>query len=200
MRFFSIPSLFVCVVLLCSGLLLGQPSSPESSSSSSSSSPSVDFVIRMGQGGFSDDRSPARKLGGGQVNLDVYPRAWPVGISIFTEYYTNSASPTHSYEIADLIALNLLFRGRLFGVDRMHFFLGGGAGWVLVPVGEDSPDEYLSTDAYNLEAGVDVLAFWKIGFYGIGKYLYANRVMNNVAVIDFDEAIVMLGITFYFSL
>ncbi len=192
MKWFSIPSFFV---LLCSGLLLGQPSSPQSSSSSS-----FDFVIRMGQGGFSDDRSPIGKLGGGQVNLDVYPRAWPVGLSIFTEYYTNSASPSHSYEIADLIALNLLFRGQLFGVDRLHYFLGGGAGCLAVPEGEDSPDEYISTDVYNLEAGVNVLAFWKIGFYGIGKYLHAHRVMNNVAVIDFDEAIVMVGITFNFSL
>ncbi len=41
MKWFSIPSFFV---LLCSGLLLGQPSSPPSSSSSSSS---FDFVIRM---------------------------------------------------------------------------------------------------------------------------------------------------------
>ena len=165
MKWFSIPCLFV---LLCCGLLLGQPSSPASSSSSSSSS-CVDFVVRMGQGGFSDHRSPVGKLGGGQMNLDVYPRAWPVGVSIFTEYYTNSASPAHSYEIADLIALNLLFRGRLFGADRLHYFPGGGAGWLAVPVGEDSPDEYVSTDVYNLEAGVDVLAFWKIEFHGTRK-------------------------------
>ena len=196
MNRFSIPSFFV---LLCSGLLYGQPSSLPSSPSSSSSS-SVDFVIRMGQGGFSDHRSPLGKLGGGQMNLDVYPRAWPVGVSIFTEYYTNSASPAHSYEISDLIALNLLYRGRLFGVDRLHYFLGGGAGWLAVPVGEDSPDEYFSTDVYNLEAGVNVLAFWKIGFYGIGKYLHAHKVVNDVAVIDFNEGIILLGITFNFSL
>lgn len=29
-----------------------------------------DFTIRLGQGGFSDDRSPIGKLGGGQIALD----------------------------------------------------------------------------------------------------------------------------------
>lgn len=114
MKWFSIPSFFV---LLCSGLLLGQPPSPPSSSSSSS----VDFVIRMGQGGFYDNRSPIGKLGGGQLTLDVYPRAWPVGVSIITEYYANSASPSHSYEISDLVVLNLLYSRQLFGIRCMRY-------------------------------------------------------------------------------
>jgi len=41
---------------------------------------------------------------------------------------------------------------------------------------------------------------WKIGFYGIGKYLYAHRTVDDVAVIDFNEGIILLGITFNFSL
>ena len=71
---------------------------------------------------------PIGKLGGGQLTLDVFPRAWPVGVSIFTEYYTNSAYPTHSYEIADLAALNLLYRRQFFGVNRMQYFIGGAFG------------------------------------------------------------------------
>ncbi len=31
-------------------------------------SPAVDFTVRMGQGGFSDNRSPIGKLGGGQMS------------------------------------------------------------------------------------------------------------------------------------
>ena len=53
---------------------------------------------------------------------------------------------------------------------------------------------------YNLEAGINVRAFWKIGFYGMYKYLYANKEVNNLEVIDFNEHIFMLGITFSFSL
>ena len=33
----------------------------------------IDFTIRLGQGGFTDDRSPIGKLGGGQLALDLKP-------------------------------------------------------------------------------------------------------------------------------
>lgn len=196
MKRFSVPFLmvFVCVVLLFPGLLYAQ------SDSDSSSLPSCDFTIRMGQGGFYDDRSPIGRLGGGQATVDVYPRSWPVGVSIFTEYYTNSNDPTHSYEISNLVALNLLYTRQLFGINQVKYFLGAGAGWLDVPLGEDDPGEYVSTDVYNLEAGVSVLAFWKIGFYGVVKYLTAHRTMNGVDVINFDEIAWFVGITYSFSL
>jgi len=69
-----------------------------------SSSQAADITIRWGQGGFSDDRSPLGVLGGGQLTLDIKPAKFPLAISISGEYYTNSACPTHSYEIADLTA------------------------------------------------------------------------------------------------
>ena len=65
----------------------------------------IDFSLRLGQGGFQDDRSPIDKLGGGQLALDIKPNIFPVAISISNEYYTNSAEPTHSYEISNLTAL-----------------------------------------------------------------------------------------------
>jgi hypothetical protein len=52
---------------------------------------------------------------------------------------------------------------------------------------------------YNLEGGINVRAFWKIGFYGVGKVLYAKRTINNIKIIDFNERIVLLGITFNFG-
>jgi len=52
---------------------------------------------------------------------------------------------------------------------------------------------------YNIEGGINIIAFWKIGFYGIYKYLYANKEINSVKVIDFNERIVLLGITGNFS-
>lgn len=197
---------FCCAVLLFPGLLSAQSFPSFSSTSFSddslspvSSSPGIEFTVRMGQGGFRDDRSPIGKLGGGQFTLDIYPRGWPLGVSLFTEYYTNSNEPTSSYEIADLIALNLLYTRPLFGSNRLKYFFTGGAGYVKVPL-EDDPDEFVFTDVYNVEAGVSVMAFWKIGFYGVVKYFTAHRVMDGVDVIDFDELACLVGITFNFSL
>ena len=53
---------------------------------------------------------------------------------------------------------------------------------------------------YDIEGGINVRLFWKIGFYGIGKYLYAQKKNNNIKVIDFNEYIVLLGFTFNFGL
>ena len=75
----------------------------------SSTDKKIYFTIRLGQGGFTDDRSPIGKLGGRQLTLDIKPRTFPIAISISNEYYTNSADPTHSYEIAGLIAANFLY-------------------------------------------------------------------------------------------
>ena len=41
------------------------------------------FRIRLGQGGYRDDRSPVGKLGGGQLSLDVLPCILPVAISFY---------------------------------------------------------------------------------------------------------------------
>ena len=97
------------------------------------------FIIRTGQGGFNDNRSPIGKLGGGQLTLDIKPARFPIGISISGEYYTNSADPTHSYEIAGLTSVNLLFMTKLFRIDRANLFIGGGIGELEVPRGEDHP-------------------------------------------------------------
>ena len=69
-----------------------------------------------------------------------------------------------------------------------------------VPKGEDEPDEMERGILYNMEAGINVSVFWKIGLYGIGKYLYAMKEVNNTKVINFSEWIVLLGITFNFGL
>jgi len=59
--------------------------------SSSSKKKKVYLTIRLGQGGFRDDRSPIGKLGGGQLTLDIKPVKYPIALSITNEYYTNSA-------------------------------------------------------------------------------------------------------------
>ncbi|UCE06932.1 MAG: hypothetical protein JSW07_02515 [bacterium] len=164
--------------------------------SSSSKNKKVYFTIRLGQGGFRDDRSPIGKLGGGQLTLDIKPSKYPIALSISNEYYTNSADPTHSYEIASLIAVNLLYMTKLFKSEGTTFFIGGGIGGLQVPKGEDKPDEMERGMLYNIETGVNVRVFWKIGLYGIGKYLYAMKEVKDKKVINFSEWIMLLGITF----
>jgi len=157
------------------------------------------FTLRLGQGGFTDNRSPIGKLGGGQLTLDIRPRTFPIALSITNEYYTNSSDPTHSYEIASLIAFNFLYMTNLFNSERVNLFAGGGFGRLEVPKGEDEPEAMENGILYNIEGGINVIAFWKIGFYGVYKYLYANKEINDVKVIDFSEHIVLLGITINFG-
>ncbi len=171
-----------------------------STDSSSSKKKKVYFTIRLGQGGLRDDRSPLGKLGGGQLTLDIKPAKYPVALSISNEYYTNSADPTHTYEIAGLIAVNLLYMTKLFKSERTTFFFGGGIGGLEVPKGENETDEMEQGMLFNMEAGVNVRIFWKIGLCGIGKYLYAMKNVNNKKVINFNEWIMLLGITFSFGL
>ncbi len=160
----------------------------------------VDFIFRFGQGGFRDSRSPIGKLGGGQLALDIKPSTLPIALSISSEYYTNSANPTHSYEIPSLLSVNMLYMAQLFNIERANYFLGGGIGWLEVPKGEDDPDARVKGNLYNLEAGIHVRSFWKIGFYGVAKYLSAQKKVNNIKVIDFNEGIILFGVTFNFSL
>lgn len=112
----------------------------EMNNSTSSAQKSVNFTIRLGQGGFQDDRSPLGKLGGGQLALDVKLAKFPVAFSLTGEYYTNSADPTHPYEISDVTAVNLLYMTKPFKTERVTFFAGSGIGWLQVPKREDYPD------------------------------------------------------------
>ncbi|MFC1851185.1 hypothetical protein ACFL27_13400 [candidate division CSSED10-310 bacterium] len=84
----------------------------------------VSFTIRLGQGGFNDDRSPLGKLGGGQLTLDIKPAKLPLALSISSEYYKNRQFATHSYEIDNLYSLNVLYMSKPFPTERITVFLG----------------------------------------------------------------------------
>jgi len=166
----------------------------------------ADITIRWGQGGFTDDRSPIGKLGG-QLTLDIKPTEFPLAFSISGEYYTNSPAATHPYEIADLTSFNMLYMTKPFKNKNANVFMGGGAGWLKVPNGKivqiegrDEPEAMEKGIMYNLEAGINIRIFRKMGFYGICKHLYARKEKNNIKVIDFSERIVLLGFTFNFTL
>jgi hypothetical protein len=94
----------------------------------------------------------------------------------------------------------MLYMAQLFNIERANYFLGGGIGWLEVPKGEDEPDARVKGKLCNLEAGINVRAFWKIGFYGVAKYLSAQKRVNNIRVIDFNEGIILLGVTLNISL
>lgn len=190
--------LFILVFYPC--FKLNAQKMVSSTDSLSSTEKKIDFTFRYGQGGFTDNRSPIGKLGGGQLALDVKLSKFPIAISFFSEYYTNCADPTHSYEIAGLFGVNFLYVTKLFKIERADLFAGLGLGGLGVPKSEDKPSPLEKGIFYNIEGGINIRAFWKIGFYGIYKYLYAQKKVNNLKVIDFSEHIVLLGITYNFSL
>ena len=159
-----------------------------------------DFTIRLGQGGFSDNRSPVGQLGGGQLAFDIKPKNFPIALSVSGEYYTNSAGPTHSYEIEDATVINILYMKKVLQSERTILFAGGGMGWLEVPKDGSESEATNRGILYNLEVGINYIAFWKIGFYGIYKYIYSKKEINNTKVIDFSEHIILLGLTFNFSL
>ena len=160
----------------------------------------VDFAVRLGQGGFKDGRSPIGKLGGGQLAVDVKLHRFPLALSLTGEYYTNGPAPTHSYEIADLTAVNLLYVRRLG--KRFHAFVGGGLGTLLVPRDDiKTADDRARGIVYNLEGGIRFRIYRAFGIYGIGKYLYARKKRGDGhLLIDFSEGIGLVGLSLEFSI
>ena len=168
------------------------------------------ITVRLfSEGGFIDGRSPIGQLGGGQFALDVKPSELPIAISVFGESYTNSPNPTHSYEIADITGINLLFIKQL--ENKTTIFLGAGGGILKVPEHGNEFEDVANIDGdvdvplekgtfYDLEAGINLWTFKYVGFSGIFKYLHAKKEVAGIKVIDFNERIFLLGITLNFRL
>jgi len=162
-----------------------------------SSAGAVDFTLRLGQGGLVDERAPDRKLGGGQLALDIKSEKIPIAFSISWEYHKKSPDAIQPYEIEGLIVVNTLYLTSVFK-DRVDIFLGGGTGVLYVPKIEN-PDANEKGVLFNAVTGINVKAFWKIGFYIEGKYIYASKTTNNVSVINFNDFGFMVGISFNFG-
>jgi hypothetical protein len=159
----------------------------------------VEFTLKYGQGGFNESRSEIGKLGGGQIALEIQYLPYPVAISLTGEYYTNSANPTHWYEVSDLTAINILYIVRPLFPERIKLFAGGGFGVLEVPK-EGLANMYNKNWLGNIEAGVSYRIFWKLGAYGAYKYLYSRKKENNEYVIDFHEHVLILGIQLSFKI
>ncbi len=135
-----------------------------------------------------------------QLALDISPAKLPIALSVSLESYTNSADPTNPYEISRMFAVNLLYADRIPGFDEVRFFIGGGMGRLKVPVGEQSPGLKLEAGHYNLEAGIGASLWRGLGLYGAVKYIHAEKKSRAEKVIDFNEIIVLLGLTYRFGL
>lgn len=73
-------------------------------------------------------------------------------------------------------------------------YLGGGIGWLDVPkIG--NPDAVERGALSDVVCGVNIRAFWKIGFYIEGKYIYCSKTTDGVKVIDFSDVGAMVGIS-----
>lgn len=159
----------------------------------------VDLVVRFGQGGFKESRSETGSLGGGQLALDIRATAYPVALSVSSEYYKISQKAVHPYEISNLVCMNLLYTAQLADYERVHYFAGGGFGILHVPKAEDDSGATRRGTLYDLEAGIRVHIYKGLGLYGAAKYLYAQKTEDGVKVIDFSEGIVLFGLSYRFS-
>lgn len=190
-------------LLLLSALLLGTllihggiATAAECSNQYSSADARTAFIIRWGQGGFRDSRSPDGDVGGGQFALDIIPCDWPFAFTLSSEYYTRSPDPTENFEISKLYALSLLYDAPLQKFEKTDYFLAAGIGRLKVP---DSGTR-VDGDLVNLEVGLHWKRFDRFGFYGSLKYLYAQESTGGRKIIDFSETIFMLGVTYRFAL
>lgn len=152
-------------------------------------------TLRLGQGGLRDERPDDGKLGAGQLALDVKLGKLPIALSVAQEYYKKSPEAEEAYEIQSLVVTNALYV-RTPIERRAKAYLGGGIGVLWVPKGADgAPDEMERGIMFDLAGGVNVRAFWKIGVYIEGKYIYASKTRDGVKVIDFSNGGALVGVS-----
>lgn len=182
----------VCFILImmCSVKLMAENIAPSA----------LTYTIRYGQGGFSDSRSPEGGLGGGQLAFDINSNEYPLSLSFSSEFYTNSPEPTHPYEISDLVSVSLLYKSKFMSNDRFTIFSGAGFGKLKVPESELNPGNKIEADAYSVELGLLYRFGENFGFYGVLKHLRSDNKDNVTPVVDFDESIFLLGLSYEFSL
>ena len=185
--------LLLLVLILLPGKELPAFGSFVNSDSLKTEEKKVYFTLRLGTGGYQNSSSPIGKLGGGQLALDIRHGRIPLALGIFTEYYTNSSDPTHSYEISNLAGVNCYYSRYLLKSHRLNIFAGPGFGGLKVPQGSDSS---ASGVFFDFEAGIHARLLWKFGLYGTYKYLYAHK----EEAFSFSEHIFLLGLNFTFGL
>lgn len=172
--------------------------SPVTNAIDSSNCENLDLVVRWGMGGFRDSRAEDGKLGGDQLALDVGRCGSPIAFTLSSEFYTKGpvSKASHSYEITDMYSFNIQYTEPLPGFERTDYFFSAGIGRLKVPYLGGSVDSEL----LNLGAGLHWKRFERFGFFVLLKYLYAQEDVGDETVIDFNETIMLLGISYRFSL
>lgn len=156
------------------------------------------FDVRISiMGGLVDERAPDKKLGGGQIAFDAKYEKIPLAFSISLEYHKKSPDAINPYEIESLIAFNALYHTSIFK-DRANIYIGGGPGVLYVPK-INNPDVNERGILLNSVATINYNAFWKIGFYFEGKYIFASKSVNNTKVIDFSDIGFFIGLSLNFD-
>ena len=159
------------------------------------------YTLRLGVGGFLDNRSKSGRLLGGQFIFDAKPFKYPFAISVsFIEFYSSSWDPEHSYQIQNMGTFNLFYIIKPAKLKNIKIFCGGGIGGLQTP--KDEPkheDDYATSLFYDAEVGVNYKVFKKIGVYGTVKYLYAQKKEDGTILIDFKELIYVIGISINFG-
>lgn len=155
-------------------------------------------AVRFGGGLLYDDRAPGGVLGGAELALDIKPNRLPIVFSISAEYWKKSPWASRPCEIQDMTALNLFYTRTIFSRWRTDIYLGGGIGRLSVPSSEDT-SATVSGTLFDLVGGVNVKLFWKLGSYGALKYIHAAKTVDDVKVIDFDDAGYLVGISVNFG-
>lgn len=181
-------------------LALSMPLSAEQVVNDIQADKKYDYTVRYGQGGFSDSRSPEGKLGGSQVALDIRLKDSPFSILVSSEFYTNSQFPTHNYEISKIYSINLLYHTKFPIINNTTLFFGGGIGTLKVPESETNPNSTISTSLLNLGLGLYLRPHKQFGYYALLKHIQADRDVNNIKFIDFDELIFLVGISYDFNI
>ncbi len=157
----------------------------------------VDITIRTSQGGLHDKRAPENSLGGGQVALDVKLNNLPIVLSLAGEYYKKGRDAIEPYEIQGMTVIYVLYTAPIFKNWKSNYYFGPGIGFMRVPkVNSNSTEKGIAFDA---AAGINIKAFWKIGIYAEGKYIYSSKTVNNIKVIDFSDVGLSIGFLLNFG-
>ena len=106
-----------------------------------------------------------------------------------------------SEERVDLWAINIAYMSKPFEIERLNVFLGRGIGRLGVDKqGPDSEVKGPRCPLYNLGGGINVRAFWAIGFYVVGRYYYAQEETDVIEPIDFREWGFLFGFSVNFGI
>ena len=153
----------------------------------------VDVAFRTSQGGLYDERASENSLGGGQLALDVKLNDFPIVLSIAGEYYKKRPDAIYSYEIQSMTVVYVLYTVQLLKNWKSNYYFGPGIGFLEVP--KENSNTMEKGIAFDAAAGINIKAFWKIGFYAEGKYIYSSKTVNNIKVIDFSDVGFLDGVS-----